>query len=45
MAPTWANQIEHESKIHIKGVPVDEVKAQVTKANVRIAPNVTVTFF
>ena len=43
--PTWANQSEHESKIHRKEAPVDEVKPQVTKANVRIALNVTVTFF
>ncbi len=45
VALTWANQSVHKSRIHRKGEAVDEVKAQVTKANVRIALNVTVTFF
>ena len=44
-APTWANQSVHKSRIHRKTVSVDEVKPQVTKANVRIAPNVTVMLF
>ena len=45
MAPTSANQSVHESQIHRKSLAVDRVKAQVAKANVRIALNVTVTFF
>jgi hypothetical protein len=42
---TSANQSVHKSRIHREGKAVDGVKPQVTKANVRIALNVTVTFF
>jgi hypothetical protein len=45
VAPTWANLTRPKSQIHRKGQAVDRVKAQVTKASVRIALNVTVTFF
>jgi len=45
LALTSANLTGLESRIHREGQAVDRVKPQVTKANVRIALNVTVTFF
>jgi hypothetical protein len=45
LALTSANLSGLESRIHREGKAVDGVKPQVTKANVRIALNVTVTFF
>ncbi len=45
VALTSANQIPLESRIHRKSEAVEEVKPQVTKANVRFVPNVTVTFY
>ncbi len=45
VGPTWANPNPREPQIHRILKAVGEVKPQVTKANVRIAPNVTVILF
>ena len=45
LALTSANLTGLKSQIHKEAQAVDGVKPQVSKANVRIALNVTVTFF